>query len=568
MLGPFHARVVAQDNRMIALDTEFYQHTGFLHRPGGKFACLTISGDQTEDSIIVDAQQTTSYLSALKRGSNGADVIVMQNALYDLRQMRHHGLIDSKWRPKLWDTMLVERDLFGGLYPLFGLNHLSRRWLRHYLSKGTGADFVDASSMTPTMKKYAIADAVTTYDVAVAQEEYVNDQFSGDFGWYWDIDLPALWAVLDMQPVRLDVDAWIAHADTLERKGIRIQDGLGFNVKSREQVRDALRSTGLRIKDKQSCDAGNLERWLERARLGSNERRADLIEKIMESRACRDAPSKYGRKFVEDHVEEGGYIYPSWKVTGAKTGRMACGDPTLQNIPIRDKGWIYRTFFLASRRHRLLVTDVESQEMMFSAGMSNDEVMMEEFLNNVDTHKQTAKLFGLRSRSAGKNINYGLNYGMGAKGLAARVGISLDDAEAGLRARRLHYPAYHAWQERQIRLSRRLGYVNTAAGRPGWVNPHSWGADRNAINNPIQGSAADHVKLALGYIHQQCEADNIPFSVVMVIHDEIVLDVPPGLMKKTRKIVENAWKEAGHKLLPSLPTRVGMASGPNWGVKE
>ena len=395
-MGCSHKRMVAQNHRMIAIDSEWYQHTGYLHRPGGKFACITISGSEgrTGNSLIADARQARSYLSTLKKESTG--VIAMQNALYDLRQMRHHGLISTTWRPKIWDTMLVERDLFGGLYPLFGLQHLSRRWLKHYIAKDIGSEFTTASEMTPEMERYSIEDAVVTKDVAIAQEEYVNEQFDGDFGWYWDIDLPALWAVLDMQPVRLDVDAWIAHADSLESKGLRIQEGLGFNVKSREQVRDALVSTGLRLKSKQSCNADNLERWLDQARVRNISGRVSLIERIMESRACRDAPSKYGREFVERHVEDG-YIYSNWGVTQAKTGRMAASDPTLQNIPIREKGAIYRTFFLASPKHRLLVTDVESQEMMFSAGMSRDKTMMEEFINRVDTHKQTAKHFGLRS---------------------------------------------------------------------------------------------------------------------------------------------------------------------------
>ena len=555
--------MVAKDNRVIAIDTEWFQHHGFLHRPGGKFACLTTSGDRIGDSLFVDSAKAKKYLSTLKESGG---VIVLQNALYDLRQMRHHGLITRKWRPKIWDTLIVERDLFAGLYPLFGLQHLSRRWLRRYLQKDTGAEFSDASVMTPEMKEYALADAVVTHDVAVAQRSYVDDEFAGDFGWYWNIDLPAMWAVLDMRPVRLNVDAWIAYADSLEREGLHIQDELGFNVKSREQVRDALRSTGLRLKASQSCNATNLEGWLETAKLKGIGTRVILIERIMESRAKRDAPSKYGRGFVDDHVEKGGYIYPSWKVTGAKTGRMACSDPSLQNIPIRPPHEVYRTFFLASPRNRLLIGDCSSQEMMISADMSGDRKMMEEFLNNVDTHQLTADLFKLE-RPEGKNINYGLQYGMRAKGLAARVGISIDKAESGLRARRLHYPAYHAWQDRQIRISRRLGYVNTVAGRPAWVNPHSWGADNNAVNSPIQGSAADHIKLALGYIHDQCESQGVTFSVTMVIHDEIVCDVPPGEMGKTRKIVSEAWKEAGHKLFPSLPTRVGLVSGPNWGAK-
>ena len=366
-----------------------------------------------------------------------------------------------------------------------------------------------------------------------------------------------------MQPIRVDVDAWLKHSDDMLTRGLAIQDALGFNVKSQPQVQSALKGTGLRLRAKTSCDSTALENWRLEAREKGLQKREALIGQIQEARKLRDAASKYGRRWIETNVENGEWVYPNWKVTGAKTGRMSCADPNMQNIPAREMP-IYRSFFPANAGSTMVISDVAQQEPRFSAFLSKDPILTKELADEVDLHQRAADHFGLRSRAHGKLINLGLNYGMSAQGLAGRLGISIDEAETGLRNRRRHYSRYYAWQEKQRRLAERLGYVVTASGRRVWVNQHNGQWERNAINAPIQGSAADQTKLALVYIHEQCKAAGIMFPVTMIIHDEIVLQAPKGTLVSYKKITKDAWHAAGKKLMPTIPTVVDMKRGKSW----
>ena len=554
-MGKKDRRMVSKTN-WIGIDTEWYGHYGALHRPGGSFACLT-ADEGSRTLLIQDFDSARQYLR-----DKQSHRLVFQNAAYDIRQLRDHGLVGQDWRPDIWDTLIVEKALYSGYYQKFGLQDLARRWLSKHVAKELGSTFADATSMNTEMKQYATADAELTRKVSLLQNQYVENSHD-TFAVYHEIDTPALWAILDMAPIRVDVDAWLDHSDTLLERGLAIQDKLGFNVKSQPQVQKALKGTGLKLRSGTSCNSQALEGWRIEAEEKGLTKRVSLISEIQEARKLRDAASKYGRRWIETNVEDGEWVYPSWKVTGAKTGRMSCSDPNMQNIPAREMP-IYRSFFLANDGNTMVISDVAQQEPRFSAFLSKDKKLVEEILNEVDLHQQAADHFGLKSRSKGKVINLGLNYGMSAHGLASRLDISLDEAERGLRNRRNHYSRYYAWQDRQKRLAERLGYVETAIGRRVWVNKYNIQWERNAINAPIQGSAADQTKLALVYIHEQCAAAGIKFPVTMVIHDEIVAQAPRGTVTQYKKIIKEAWQEAGKKLMPTIPTEVEMMKGKTW----
>jgi hypothetical protein len=157
-----------------------------------------------------DRSEAKKYLRA-----NSNKEIAVQNGAYDIRQLRACGAITEQWTPRLWDTMVVEQALFGGYYQKFGLQDLARRWLHKRVPKELGNSFSNTENMTPEMRAYATTDAILTYRVADLQQQYVNTELDGDFQAYYMIDLPALWAILDMQPIRIDVDAWIEYSDDM-----------------------------------------------------------------------------------------------------------------------------------------------------------------------------------------------------------------------------------------------------------------------------------------------------------------------------------------------------------------
>jgi DNA polymerase-1 len=457
--------------------------------------------------------------------------------------------------------MLVELDLFGGWYSRFSLDNLVRRWCEQALDKTVRKQFEKAVEMTPEMAHYAAEDAIMTVQVAKKQLEYIYTEYDGQMPWYTDIDEPAIWAILDMPPVRVDVHAWSEHAALLVEKATKLQEKLGFNAYSHKKVKEAIEEKlGKGIKNTNANET--LMPLL--AQLDVEHPAAVLIRELMDVREMRKASETYGDSWIEQHVEDE-YVYPAARVTGAATGRMAYSDPNLQNIPARNMP-IYRTFFIASPDHVIQVADVSQQEPWFSAFLSGDRVLLKELKDNVDLHAVTGDLFGV-DRPRGKAINLGLNYGMSEYGLAARVGISVEKARAGILARDRRYRQLTGWKGERKNEARRNYRVNTVTGRPVWVNPYGNQWERQAINAPAQGSAADHTKLALVNIHQACQKADLPFRVTIVIHDEIVQDVPLEQAYEYAEILRNGWDMASAKLAPGMAMRADVESGPNWGIK-
>ena len=242
---------------------------------------------------------------------------------------------------------------------------------------------------------------------------------------------------------------------------------------------------------------------------------------------------------------------------------MACSDPNMMNIPKRGEGSVYRSFFVASPGNTLLVADVQQQEPRFSAYLSKDETLRQEIMEGIDLHQVHADMFGT-DRPTGKQINLSLNYLISAFCLGTQRGMPVEEIEDGIRQRRMHYPMYYSWMDRQQRFAEKNSYVTTVTGRRIWTNPYNFQAIRNAVNGPIQGSSADQTKLALRYVWEECRAGSLPFAVIMVVHDEMVLDIPKKMAPKYKKIVNDAFQEAGRQLMPSIPTVMEFRTGATW----
>mgnify|MGYP001616145558 FL=1 len=552
----------ANKGEWVAVDIEMYkQELGRLHRPTGTFACISIAFENGDVYQVYDTTDLRKALNLIKEGQ-----WILHNAMYDIRQLRRW--VDIRPRP-LWDTMLVELDLFGGLYSNFGLDDLSRRWLMTRMDKSIREMFSDREKMTPKMERYSGLDALSTLKIARKQEEYIKEQ-DESMEWYWEVDEPCIWAVLDMPPVRVDVEAWQMQVSKFDLQAEALEAGLGFNTKSPQQVMAIAKKMGWALRDTKH------ETLVAAQEEATSKKEKAFFDGIVLARRYRDASSKYGHGWLEDHVETGGLVYPSWRVTGAETGRMSCSDPNLMNIPVQEMP-VYRTFFIPKdKKRQMMVSDVSQQEPRITAMFSGDERLLAAIHAGENIHLTVAKeIFGKsdltktknpREYFVGKKINLGSTYGLTKYGLARQLHISEEEADRFLKQYFLRFRRVAQWMDGQRINGLRLGYVRTAMGRRIWINPYSYQAGNNCINGPIQGSAAEHTKLALVNNWRESNSRGLEFCVVGAIHDELLSDIPKS--KKIEKLSTDAWMEAGRRVIQDVPIKIDVKIGASWGVKQ
>jgi DNA polymerase-1 len=243
----------------------------------------------------------------------------------------------------------------------------------------------------------------------------------------------------------------------------------------------------------------------------------------------------------------------------------------MQNIISRDTDE-FRKQFIARPGHKLIVVDMGQQETRIAAYVSQDKALME-ILQDIkqDVFIGMAKMIYKKDitkddpfRKQVKNTAYGINYGMSAEGMADRYGMTLDEAEEAIHLYFKTFSGFHGWvmQQRQ-----KTNYVETIAGRRVWLNPYSMQCERNALNDPISGSAADQMKMALGNIHQKWH-DEIPevfgFPCVGYIHDELIFDVPAMYAEKVAKFVQREMISAAELMCPGVPFTATPKICDNW----
>jgi DNA polymerase-1 len=268
---------------------------------------------------------------------------------------------------------------------------------------------------------------------------------------------------------------------------------------------------------------------------------------------------------------ETGRIYPEFDQTGTATGRLSCKKPNLQNIPIRDElGKKVRNAFVAEEGFLLISADYSQIELRILAHLSKDETLQRAFLEDKDIHGETAKLlFGDESqRRMAKMVNYGITYGMSAFGLAQRLGIPYEEADIFIRSYFYNFPGVKTWIEKTLKFARENGYVRTIYGRirhvPEINNPNRQVRElmeRIAVNSPIQGSAADLIKLAMIKIEKEFERNNLDAGIVLQIHDELLVESPEDKVEIVKEIVRNGMEQA---MEFDVPIKVEIGIGKSW----
>lgn len=301
-----------------------------------------------------------------------------------------------------------------------------------------------------------------------------------------------------------------------------------------------------------------------------------LPKVILDYRGMAKLKSTYTDKLPKMVNPATGRVHTNYAQAVAVTGRLASNDPNLQNIPIRtEEGRHIREAFIAPEGHFIVSADYSQIELRIMAHLSSDKRLLEAFLQGEDIHRATAaEIFSLTplevtsdQRRYAKTINFGLIYGMSAFGIAASLNISRADAKSYIDRYFQRYPGVAAYMENTRKQAAEQGYVETVFGRRLWLpeikstGPRRQAAERAAINAPMQGTAADIIKLAMIAVDDWLEAEQLKSKLIMQVHDELVLEVPESELALIRKRLPELMAQAA-KLDVPLIAEVGY--GRNW----
>ncbi|MFT7407931.1 MAG: DNA polymerase-1, partial [Flavobacteriaceae bacterium] len=303
-----------------------------------------------------------------------------------------------------------------------------------------------------------------------------------------------------------------------------------------------------------------------------------IIKDVLEYRGLAKLKSTYVDALPLQVSEVTGRVHTDYMQTVAATGRLSSNNPNLQNIPIRtERGrQIRKAFIPRDSDHLLLAADYSQIELRIIAALSEEDNMLAAFRQGADIHAATAsKVFGVpldavtrEQRSHAKTVNFGIIYGVSAFGLSNQTDLSRSEAKALIDTYYESYPKLKAYMNHQVNFARENGYVETVMGRRRYlkdINANNaivrGAAERNAVNAPIQGSAADIIKLAMIDIQKRLETQGFQTKMLLQVHDELVFDVYKPELEQIRELVTKAM-ESAYSL--SVPLSVEIGTGENW----
>jgi DNA polymerase I len=555
------------DNDFVAIDLELFQaKKKHLHRPTtGTFACLAFCNDPEVVYIVTDENDVAEALDRVKKAT-----WVFHNAMFDITHLRRWATI--KPRKKLWDVMIIDHILGGGLYDVysFSLEDISRRRLDILMDKSTRKTLETATELTTEQAEYCARDAQATLLICFHQQKNMT---GSDFRIWTDVDRKAFWPMLDFIGFRIDAEAWKALAVKNKQVSQDIAASLDFNPASPQQVKEVLQANGFKMLRNTEEDT-----LLKEIQKHPKAKACEIAKTVLEFRKYAKRSSTYGMKFLTDYVEDDGNdvltIRACYWVCGAETGRTSSDHPNFQNIPIKDTK-DFRQCFIARPGNKLVIVDMGQQEARNAAYVSQDAGLI-----NILKDKSQDIFVGMARkiykrdisksdpfRKQVKNTVYGLFYGISAEGMAERYDMTKEEAQRAIDGFFREFPDVLSW----IRIQqRKTTYVETVYGRKVYLNPYSGQAERNAVNDVIQGTAADQMKIALGNIFEkwQKETGLDKFMCVGYIHDELIFDVPEDKAELVAAFVAREMINAAEFVCPGIPFTADPIIADTWAEKE
>ena len=507
-----------------------------------------------------------------------------QNMKFDMSVLKWYE-IDVKG--PLFDTMLahylIQPDMRHGMdvlsetylnYKPVSIEELIGKKGQNQLSMRT----VDLE----TIKEYAAEDADVTFKLRHVFEPML--QKTGTRELFDKIEVPLIRVLSSMEaegiridPLTLnDYSAELQKEIVLLEKQIHEDAGMVFNIASPKQLGEIL-YTKLRIVDNPKQTKTKQNSTSEDV-LVKLENKHPIISRILEYRSLTKLKSTYVDVLPTLISQRDGRVHTSYNQAVAATGRLSSNNPNLQNIPIRtERGReIRKAFVPRNDKYLLLSADYSQIELRIIAHMSRDSGMIEDFRAGLDIHTATAsKVYGIpldevtkEMRRNAKMVNFGIIYGISAFGLSERLNIPRREAAEIISQYFEKYPGIKAFMDGSIAFAKSHGFVETMMKRRRYLRDINSGnatvrsfAERNAINAPIQGTAADMIKIAMINIFRELEMKKLRSKMILQVHDELVFDVHPDEVEIIRQIVDKGMQEA----IPlDVPVLVEMNTGKNW----
>jgi DNA polymerase-1 len=519
--------------------------------------------------------------------------LLFHNAKYDLPILERHGLLPAGLEKpgKLVDTMVAAYLANPGERHL-SLDDLSQRHFGHVMipiedligkaARGASAKPQKSFAEVPVAEacRYGAEDADITYRLWQVYEPDLAEK--GLIDLYFNVEMALLIVLLEMEGkgIVLDVEALKAMSLQLTSEITRLETeihglaGGEFNIGSPIQLQEVLfeklrLKPGKKTKTGYSTDADVLQR-LE----GDHE----IISKLLDYRESTKLQNTYVEALPLMVHPLTGRIHTSYSQVIAATGRLSSINPNLQNIPIRTElGKVIRKCFTASSPDKvLLCADYSQIELRLLAHLSGDPALREAYRKNIDIHTRTAaalyrvdedKVTSEMRRSA-KVVNFGVLYGMGATRLAAQLRIPRSEASSFIDNYFSTYAMVESYIRSTVDMGRKLGYVETLTKRRRYLpdllsdnRQFKENAERIAANTPIQGSAADLIKIAMINIHRKLKASSLKCDMLLQVHDELVFEVPKPEVEEVSRLVK---KEMEGAMQLEVPLVVEIGTGHNW----
>ncbi len=507
-----------------------------------------------------------------------------QNIKYDIQVLSNY---DIRVEGKLFDTMvahyLVQPEA------RHNMDFLAEHYLQYKTisieeligKKGKGQLTMRAVE-TSKVVDYAVEDADITLQLKnILSKELEKYDLKGLFE---EVEMPLVKVLSDMEQagVKLNTKALAAYEKELSaelagiEKDIFELSGEEFNVASPKQLGIVLFEK-MKIVDKPTKTKTKQYSTSEKELVKLKEKHP-VIEKILTFRSLKKLIGTYVEALPKLVNKKTDRIHTSFNQAVTATGRLSSSNPNLQNIPIRtERGKeIRKTFIASSDEHVLLAADYSQIELRLIAHFSNETNMLEAFKNGEDIHTATAsKVFAVEvgdvtreMRSAAKSVNFGIIYGISAFGLSQNSGLSRKEAKTIIDNYFATYPGIKDFMEKSIKAARDNGYVETMMKRRRYLpdidsrNSIVKGvAERNAVNAPIQGSAADIIKVAMVNVYKKLNESSLKSKMLLQVHDELVLDVPKNELEQVKELIKTEM-ESAVKLNVDLTVDVGV--GENW----